>query len=653
MTTIEAVEAGRDAIRRRAWEEALETFTNLDHEGALSPQDLELLADAAWWAGMPDDAVNALERAYQGYLDGGMVEDAARAASLLSYLAARRLAFSVAYGWGAKARRLLEGLPDSPVQANLRMLDVAGAVANGTDVEHGIEVADEALEVARRTGNRDAEAEILAFKGNALTRAGRWEEGLAVIDEAAASALSGGLSLRSASHVYCITMSTCIDLADFARATEWTDEAERWMDRHAVGGYPGACDLHHAELKRRKGAWPEAEEEARQACDKLRRYRILDPVGHAYHEIGMIRLRMGDQAGAEEAFRNAYENGSDAQPGMALLMLARGRAAEASIALAKLLGVPGGGSVDRALAARLLPAQVEAAIAAGDTDVARSAVDQLDHLAGELARPAFEAAAAQARGELALHEGDPTTAVASLEKALRTWRNLEFPYESARTRVLLGRARLVTGDEGLARIELDAAGDTFERLGAEPDRALVEEIVRGLERAPHRERVTRTFMFTDIVTSTDLVGLIGDEAWESLLAWHDRELRAVFAAHGGVVVNHTGDGFFVAFDDAARAVEAAVAVQRRLADHRRQHGFAPAVRIGVHATEATVDEGDFRGQGVHVAARIAAAAGAEEILVSTETVDVLDSLAYPVSDGRPFELKGIKAPVELRSVDWR
>jgi hypothetical protein len=83
MTTIEAVEAGRDAIRRRAWEEALETFTNLDHEGALSPQDLELLADAAWWGGMPDDAVNALERAYQGYLDGGLVEDAARAASLL------------------------------------------------------------------------------------------------------------------------------------------------------------------------------------------------------------------------------------------------------------------------------------------------------------------------------------------------------------------------------------------------------------------------------------------------------------------------------------------------------------------------------------------------------------------------------------------
>jgi class 3 adenylate cyclase len=211
----------------------------------------------------------------------------------------------------------------------------------------------------------------------------------------------------------------------------------------------------------------------------------------------------------------------------------------------------------------------------------------------------------------------------------------------------------VTEDEGLARIELDAARDTFERLGAEPDRALVEEIVRGLERSPQRERVTRTFMFTDIVTSTDLVGLIGDEAWESLLAWHDRELRAVFAAHGGVVVNHTGDGFFVAFDDAARAVEAAVAVQRRLADHRRQHGFAPRVRIGVHATEATVDDGDFRGQGVHVAARIAAAAGAEEILVSTDTVDILDGIGYPVSDGRPFELKGIRDPVELRSVDWR
>ena len=94
-------------------------------------------------------------------------------------------------------------------------------------------------------------------------------------------------------------------------------------------------------------------------------------------------------------------------------------------------------------------------------------------------------------------------------------------------------------------------------------------------------------MFTDIVTSTDLVGLIGDDAWGELLRWHDRELRSAFANHRGEEVNHTGDGFFVAFERASDGIECAVDIQRRLARHRREHGFAPRVRIGLHTAEAT------------------------------------------------------------------
>ena len=161
-------------------------------------------------------------------------------------------------------------------------------------------------------------------------------------------------------------------------------------------------------------------------------------------------------------------------------------------------------------------------------------------------------------------------------------------------------------------------------------------------------------MFTDIVTSTDLVALIGDERWEALLAWHDRELRALFARHGGVEVSHTGDGFFVAFDRPADALEAAVAIQRQLVDHRQRARVLP---VGPH--RGALGRGHGRGRGLprpraSTSPRaIAAAAGAEEILVSADTVDILDGIAFPVSDGRPFELKGIKDPVELRSVDWR
>src|SRR5206468_3254058 len=83
-----------------------------------------------------------------------------------------------------------------------------------------------------------------------------------------------------------------------------------------------------------------------------------------------------------------------------------------------------------------------------------------------------------------------------------------------------------------------------------------------------------------------------------------RELRSAFAHHRGEEVNSTGDGFFVAFERALDGLDCAVDIQRRLARHRREHGFAPRVRIGLHTAEATREGRDYRGRGVHVAARI-------------------------------------------------
>jgi class 3 adenylate cyclase len=199
-------------------------------------------------------------------------------------------------------------------------------------------------------------------------------------------------------------------------------------------------------------------------------------------------------------------------------------------------------------------------------------------------------------------------------------------------------------------MELGAARSVFERLGAIPDLRQLNAISG---QAPDRKRVTKSFLFTDIVTSTDLIGLIGDSAWESLLAWHDRELRSAFAEHGGVEANHTGDGFFVTFDRALDAIEAAVTVQRRLFEHRRQHGFSPSVRIGVHAGEATLDGGDYRGQTVHLAARVAGVADAEEIVISQSALEAAGQLGFPVSDASPVELKGFTEPVQVHLVDWR
>ncbi|MDQ3870146.1 MAG: adenylate/guanylate cyclase domain-containing protein, partial [Chloroflexota bacterium] len=164
-------------------------------------------------------------------------------------------------------------------------------------------------------------------------------------------------------------------------------------------------------------------------------------------------------------------------------------------------------------------------------------------------------------------------------------------------------------------------------------------------------RVMKTFMFTDIVKSTNLVEALGDDAWTDLVRWHDEALRSLFATHKGEEIGSTGDGFFVGFDSPERAVACAVAIQRRFAEHRKQHGFGPQVRIGLHASGAAQVGKHFRGKGVHEAARIAALAQGGEILASRATVG--SDVPYPVSEPRSVTLKGISEPVEVVSVKWR
>jgi class 3 adenylate cyclase len=183
---------------------------------------------------------------------------------------------------------------------------------------------------------------------------------------------------------------------------------------------------------------------------------------------------------------------------------------------------------------------------------------------------------------------------------------------------------------------------------------IVEEVTELLPwqlrgKAEPTRRVLKTFMFTDVVGSTNLVEVLGDEAWDTLLRWHDATLREIFTAHGGNEISTTGDGFFVSFDSPEEAVETALAIQRRLAEHRSKHGFAPQVRIGLHASDAQQVGANYRGKGVHEAARIAALATGGEIIASLATVGG----GYRTSEARQEMLKGFSEQVEVVTVDWR
>ncbi|HEX2025357.1 MAG TPA: adenylate/guanylate cyclase domain-containing protein [Actinomycetota bacterium] len=641
-TAEDALSAARDALARHAWREAFDLFREADALTPLRPEDLETMAEAAWWSGLIDECVSARERAHAAYLERG---DRARAAYIAVWLTRdhlARLSPSIARGWFAKAERLLEGEPESVEHAYLEQLRATMAHSRG-DLQAEYEHAGRAVAIGARFGDRDIQARALTNQGQALVGMGRVEDGLALVDEATVAAVSGELSPIATGIVYCNTIVTCAELADYRRAGEWTDAARRWCERQAINGFPGICRVHRAEIIRLRGAWAEAEREARQACTELQEFGLPMFAADGFYEVGEIRLRAGDLDEAEEAFRQAHELGRDPQPGLSALRLAQGKVDAALTSMRRALAE----TEEPLRRARLLPVAVEIGSRVGDPELARQSAEELERIAEQFGSPALRAAAAEARARVQLDEGDAPGAQRSARTAWRLWREVEAPYEAALARATLGRAYRAAGDEDAARLELAAARSSLEELGAMNDLRVLDHDLR----SPGR-RVTRTFMFTDIVRSTSLVEAVGDEAWEDLVGWHDRALRALFREHGGEEVDHAGDGFFVAFDEPGAAVACAVAIQRRLADHRRTHGFAPQVRIGLHAAEATSRTGDYGGRGVHEAARIGGLAGGEEILASEATAAAASD-GWSVSEPREVSLRGISQPVRVVSIDWR
>lgn len=645
VVTVDPLEEGREAYARRAWSEAYRLLQAADREGRLEPEDLEALAKSAWWIGLATESIAAFERAYALHLERGNRSMAAMMALTLRREYGAKMAGSVAKAWLHRAEHLLEGEPEAVAHGYLEIAHRELDFDRG-NIEGALAHLDRAKEIASRLDDADLPVWVAISRAEVLGTSGKLDEAYGLMEQAAAVAVGGELGPFTTGAVFCAVMSVCREAADYRRGSEWADVSKQWCERQDIAGFPGICRVHRAEFLRLTGAWADAASEAERASEELQRFHPA-AAGGAFHELGEVRLRVGDLEGAEEAFGQARALGTEPQPGTALLLVARGRtdAAAASIK----------GSLEeitwhKLARARLLPAQTEIAKLLGDLPTAEAAAAELESIAEEFGTTAIRASAAHASGIVALLRADPPEAVTRAREARRLWRETDAPYEAAISTVLLAEARSAAGEAEGATLELEAARATFERLGATPDMARTDALLAGPE-TPTGSREVRTFMFTDIVGSTALVEAIGDDAWHDLLHWHDDALRRCFVASGGEEVHRTGDGFFVAFPDARTALECAVSIQRKLAEHRRDHGFAPQVRIGVHAAEATRARGDYEGAGVHAAARIGALAEGGEILASVETVE--DAGSVVTGEPREVSLKGLATPVRVVAVDWR
>ncbi len=639
--------AGRAALARNAWPEAFEMLSRADREGGLSGADLELLAVASFFAGRAAIAIDVKERAFKAHLAEKNELRAAYAALDVAHDYRFAGKPSIASAWARRGERLLEGKPESYANGYLALLrsDEASAAGN---VDAALELAEQAVKIATRAAHPDLQAASLTKLGALKIATGATSDGMALMEEASISAVNGELSPFATGVTCCTMIAACRDLTDYRRATEWTEATEKYCERQSVSGFPGVCRIHRAEVVALSGAWDRAEQELRRAADELTDYNAIPPLADGLYAIGDIRRLKGDFEGAEKALLEAHSLGRTPQPALALIWLAQGNVKAAAAAINSAVTEE---SWDQWARVRLLPAQVEIAVAAANPALARTAADELTRIVDTYTLPALDAARRQAWARVLLAEGDGAGAATEARAAMRRWREVAAPYEVARARALLARALRTIGDDDSADLELRAARDEFARLGATPDEAAAErDLQAAAERRTGPAQARKTFMFTDIVGSTNLAELLGDQAWERLLRWHDDTLRDLVARSGGEIVNSTGDGFFVAFDSAAKGIECARSIQRALAEHRQTSGFAISVRIGLHTAEANRRGADYSGVGVHTAARVAALAGAGEIVA---TADTLDEAREPsISAKREASVKGVAAPIGIATVTW-
>jgi pimeloyl-ACP methyl ester carboxylesterase len=163
----------------------------------------------------------------------------------------------------------------------------------------------------------------------------------------------------------------------------------------------------------------------------------------------------------------------------------------------------------------------------------------------------------------------------------------------------------------------------------------IEEFVTGVRRSGRPERVLKTVLFTDIVGSTTAARELGDERWHALLDRHETVVARQVTRYDGQLVKTTGDGVLATFDGPARAIRCALAIREAV------RGLGLEVRAGVHTGEVERRNGDIAGIGVHIAARVAAAAAANEVLVSRTVADLTAGSEVQLTDRGEHELHGI------------
>lgn len=464
-TTESAIQDAREAFAAHRWGEARQGFLAARATRDLSAGDMEALAEAAWWEGAIDEALSGFEEAYRRYLQGDDPEHrrAAMLALDIGFSWFLRGEEAIGSGWLSRAERLLDGIPEGVEHGYLRSLAIDAALAEGR-FDEAIGLARSIAALAGQYGDETLCALVLVGEGIARIKQGDVPGGMRVLDEAMLPVVAGRVRPTYAGNIYCQLMDVCHELGELRRAEQWTDATARWCEGFSSAVmFMGICRVHRAQLMKVRGSWDQAEAEIAVVCQQLASMNVA-AVGMALYELGDIRRLRGDLDGAEAAFAGAHQHGRDPLPGLALVHSAQGRHAEAL----DLLRRGEEAALDPLGRAPIWEASVEAALAAGELDLAKRQAASLDEAAETFASSGLLAAATLARGRLQLASGDVDGAAETLEAARRRWQDLDAPFRVAEVRALLAAVHEERGDPVAAAAERLAADELRRDLGLAP-----------------------------------------------------------------------------------------------------------------------------------------------------------------------------------------